>query len=161
MEQEIVEELEELEACNDGLEWVGEQTFTSYNDLWQVCPRADWMLWLIEEKELKIDKKVLVRVACELVKTFWDELSWEQKAVLERVDAWLDGKITPEQIGAPERVTYAVRALPQAINCLVYAAITDSPSGTRACAGNLEEYAEDGHVRRADIVREYIPEVSC
>jgi hypothetical protein len=40
----LYDELREMGACEEGLEWVGDRTLA---EAWRDCPRSDWMFWLI------------------------------------------------------------------------------------------------------------------
>jgi hypothetical protein len=46
-------------ACYDALEWLADAEVYSLADAWRLCPRADWLLWIVafmqpEEKDAKI-----------------------------------------------------------------------------------------------------------
>lgn len=65
------EELKELNACVEAIEWVGEKSFKT---AWQTCDRGDWMLWYVFEKRKDFHlgdmrKITMAKVRCsELVK---------------------------------------------------------------------------------------------
>ncbi len=168
--QEIVEELKYLSACGEALDWIGEQTFTSYDDLWQTCPRADWMLWLVDEKEPDIDKKVLVRISCELARTALYRLPENELRPLraiETLERWLEGRATKEEVrgvdvetaiiyecGNVEAVVAAVEGALDIVRCS-----NASKDAARSASAAVHAVRPDLRKQQADIVRKDIPEV--
>jgi len=56
------EELENMNACDPAIEWVGSRTEAQ---AWTECPRADWMLWLAAKRIGTWGKhKQIVLAAC-------------------------------------------------------------------------------------------------
>ena len=47
--------LKKLDACKSAIEF--SKGFKTYKEVWENCPRGDWMLWLASR--LKIDKRLL------------------------------------------------------------------------------------------------------
>jgi len=43
----FIDELQEIRACPEAREWVGDKDFHS---AWEKCERADWLLWLVARK---------------------------------------------------------------------------------------------------------------
>ncbi len=75
--------LKNLDACSEGVEYVGNQ---SPIDAWNNCDRGDWMLWISDER--KIDLKVLTKAKVECAKLvehlMADERSINAMRVAER-----------------------------------------------------------------------------
>ena len=61
-------ELIKLNACEEAINWLETNKFTSLQEAWQVCKRADWMLWLLWSNENK-DEKKLTLTNCEIART--------------------------------------------------------------------------------------------
>ncbi len=163
----ILEELAKNRACDEGLNWVREQTYASYNDLWQICPQGGWMLWLLEERNIEPDKKTLVKMSCEIAKTVLHLVSAHRESMagdaIDIAKKWLrDGStgkdprwfwFTPSCDALSTAYNAASTAYPEARYRPLIAA--------RACACCADSVDLDGLAKRADIVRKYIPEVSC
>jgi hypothetical protein len=58
-----VEDLRKLNPCHEALAWVDKQHGESPSDLWQMCPRSDWMLWLLARVR-PLSKPEAVTLAC-------------------------------------------------------------------------------------------------
>ena len=46
---DFVKWLERHNACQDALDWIADQRHQTPQHLWKVCPRGDWMAWLLAE----------------------------------------------------------------------------------------------------------------
>jgi len=53
--------LEEINACSEALEWVGDRTL---EQAWNDCHRGDWMLWLAHKKGVDSRKLTLAKARC-------------------------------------------------------------------------------------------------
>jgi len=61
-----IEPLKEMKACGDALEWC--KGYESLDKAWAVCPRGDWMLWLLRKlsgNPESASRKKLVLVTCQ------------------------------------------------------------------------------------------------
>ena len=47
--RDFVKWLERHDACQDALDWIADQRHQTPRHLWKVCPRGDWMAWLLAE----------------------------------------------------------------------------------------------------------------
>ena len=58
----LQKKLEKLEACDAAIKWAGTQK--SLKEAWTNCPRADWMLWLLNRIRYDRVKMRLIGAWC-------------------------------------------------------------------------------------------------
>lgn len=106
---EALHALVRLDACREARAWVGQfGPDTEWQDVWNACPRGDWMMWLLGhvaggsfESEAR---KKLVSCACdcaELSLPFCEQV-WPDDArprrLLEAVRGHLNGSFEPDAL---------------------------------------------------------------
>src|SRR5260221_1252859 len=68
----FINTLKQLYACDEAINWLEENKFNSLQEAWQVCKRADWMIWLLNKYSggcnSKLRKK-LTLTTCEIART--------------------------------------------------------------------------------------------
>lgn len=57
---QILNKLKELDACQAAMNWVGTRTLA---EIWSDCERRNWLFWLLQR--INVDRKTLVLIACE------------------------------------------------------------------------------------------------
>lgn len=55
MESTFKEKLKMLDACQESLEWVGEQTI---EQAWENCTRSDWMMWILCQSKFDLSTSI-------------------------------------------------------------------------------------------------------
>jgi hypothetical protein len=84
----ILEQLKEIKACNDAIEWIESEGFTSLNQAWAKCHRSDWMIWALDNFDHSISDKDLrlfaVRCARSVQHLITDERSINAIDIAER-----------------------------------------------------------------------------
>ena len=87
-------ELEELNACEEAMEWVGDRTLAQ---AWAECPRGDWLLWYAART--KCDRKKILLAACACARTALPYASGpEALAAIEAAEAWCRGETTLKDV---------------------------------------------------------------
>ena len=92
------------DACSEGRVWALANC-TKLREVWEKCPRADWMLWMLKKMGL-YDQSVsrfLVKMLREqpigLGKTLFDLLTDESsRTCVDMLEKFLDGKATIEEL---------------------------------------------------------------
>jgi len=87
-----------LRACREAISEHGNQTIYK---AWMSCNRGDWMLWLAGK--LDINRKLLVRAACECVKPVLKYVAKEEqrpRIAVETALKWCDGKCSIDEVKA-------------------------------------------------------------
>lgn len=88
--------LEELGACSDAVQWVGERTLKA---AWNECPRGDWLLWLAPR--LGVDRRLVVEAACrcaEAVLYLAPEGDDRSLKAIEAARAWIRCEATVKEV---------------------------------------------------------------
>ena len=89
--------LDDLEACKNARDWVAFRygPLTRPEELWLVCERGDWLVWLLSELYVQrlIQHNVLVQAACAAARTsleaFTDEAEHDDAVkTLDAVEAY-------------------------------------------------------------------------
>jgi hypothetical protein len=83
-------------ACGDAIAWC--QTQPSYEQAWDACERADWLLWLAS---WLCDRKLVVLAACGCARTalkYVPEGEVRPRVAIETAEAWCRGEATIEQV---------------------------------------------------------------
>lgn len=95
----MIQRLLQMKVCNPALEWVTENNIKNIQEAWELCPRADWMIWLA--KELGVERRLLIlttaRCAEPILHLMQDERS--RNAVHVAI-AYGEGKATKEELEA-------------------------------------------------------------
>ena len=158
-----------FEPCDSAVDWLGRKGVRS---AWNTCDRADWMLWALER--LVIDRKTLVRIACDIAEPtlkFLPAGEDRPRIAIATARSWCDGVATPEDVANAAAnayaaylnyATYDAYAANSAANSAAGAAFT-AFTVTYAtyvvnAAANSATYAGHTPAKRqcADIVRKYV-----
>ena len=168
---DYITELKKLGACSEAI--AAARNYTTSQELWADCKRADWMLWLIGKAsgEPWCDKRrKLVKTTCRCVRTVYDLMPQKSKDCLELFERWANGEDVPQPVllaaayatYATEQAAATYAEIAEYAACAtraVYAA-ADAPD---AAAGAAAAYASDDRkpalVDFADMVREDYPDV--
>ena len=43
----LMRKLNYMEACGEAKEWIEEEQFTTWKQIWDNCERGDWLMWLL------------------------------------------------------------------------------------------------------------------
>ena len=124
--------LENLDACPEALKWVKRYPDKSMQDLWDICPRGDWMLWLLANGPYKVSDKLYREMAYEFA-AHAVEHAGDCRDVccdtLEVVSRYIDGLATDDEL------TFARKSAWEAADTFVWAAAdTAARSAARAAA---------------------------
>ena len=92
----------ELQACSSALDWQGDK---SLRCAYHTCQRGDWMLWMAAR--LEVDRKLIVRAACDCARLAWELQSAAGHHAIETAEAWCRGEATIEQVRAAASAAYA------------------------------------------------------
>ena len=125
---DYITELKKLGACSEAI--AAARNYTTSQELWADCKRADWMLWLIGKAsgEPWCDKRrKLVKTTCRCVRTVYDLMPQKSKDCLELFERWANGEDVPQPVLLA--ASYATRAAAAAVYA-AYAA--DAAHATRA-----------------------------
>ena len=90
--------LTRLDACREARKWAAGKTL---EQAWNECPRGDWLLWLAGQ--LDVDRKLLVRAACQCARLALLHVpAGETRPLeaLETAEAWTRGEATIEDVRA-------------------------------------------------------------
>ena len=95
----------ELQACSSALDWQGDK---SLRCAYHTCQRGDWMLWMAAR--LEVDRKLIVRAACDCARLAWELQDTAGHAAIETAEAWCHGEATIEQVQAAAYAAFAADA---------------------------------------------------
>jgi len=96
---DYITELKKLGACSEAI--AAARNYTTSQELWADCKRADWMLWLIGKAsgEPWCDKRrKLVKTTCRCVRTVYDLMPQKSKDCLELFERWANGEDVPQPV---------------------------------------------------------------
>ena len=105
-----------FDACPDGAEFAAK--FKTMAEVWDACPRADWLIWILDKLEIRDDKKLSL-FGCWCVRhtqladgrTVWDLLTDERsRKAVEVAEAFARGEATQEQLVAARDAARAALA---------------------------------------------------
>jgi len=99
-----------LAPCSDARKWLNEQN--TWQEAWNSCPRADWLLWLIG-KDKSIAKKRIVVCACAIARTslrFVKEGELRPLIAIETAERWAKGEATLDEVNQSRHGAYASNA---------------------------------------------------
>ena len=162
--------IEAMDACQDALDWLREQDHPTLQGAWDVCERADWMLWYAGKQaggQGSTSRRRIVLAACECARTalpIWAKEHPDDNRPLfaiETAEAWARGGR-----GAPN-LEDVRDAAASAADAAAAAAAAYAASAAAAYAADAAAYAADAAadaaVRRsalkemADTVRKHYP----
>jgi hypothetical protein len=95
-------------ACADAIAWC--LTQPTYEQAWEACHRADWLLWLAVRY---CDRKVVVMAACACARTALQYVPAGEerpRKAIETAEAWCRGEATAQQVRAAATATGAAYA---------------------------------------------------
>lgn len=161
-----IEDIEKLNPCHDGIEWLREQK--SPAKAWQICERGDWMLWLIGKqvvgKESKLRKRIVL-CACDCARLALKHVPEDEHRPLiaiETAEAWANGGMTTakQASAAAADAAYAAACAAAAYAAAAYAAATYAAAA--AAAADAAAAATRGKTLAAcaAIVRRHFPRLS-
>jgi len=100
--QDHIQKLKDLNACRDGLAFAA--TCKDMQEVWDTCPRGDWLLWLLGKKATEADRKNLVLIACECARLALPYTKDSRVlACIETAEKWTRGEATIEQVREARR----------------------------------------------------------
>ena len=131
-----------FDACSDGAEFAAK--FSSMAEVWDACPRTDWLLWILDRLEIRDDKKLRL-FACWCVRntkladgrTVWDLLTDERsRKAVEVAEAFACGEATQEELDAARDAAYAAwsAAYAEYAAYAAYAAYAEYAAGAAGAA---------------------------
>jgi hypothetical protein len=166
--KEFLDILEEKKACPNAVKWVKESKTETFEELWNECGQADWMLWImakmVGQKEWP-SKKTVVLCACDCAETslkFIPENENRPKIAIQTARDWAEGKASIEEC---KKAAYAVFAAASAsafdVACdAVYAVAAASAASAVSAAGHAAYAAsvveKDALKNMADIIRKRV-----
>ena len=151
-------------ACPEAIAWAGRK---SAKGAWEQCQRGDWLLWLAGRAG--IDRKVLVRAACEVARTalrYVPKGEDRPRLAIETTLAWCDGTATLAEVrkaaaagaaaGAAALAAGAVALAAGAAEAAAYAAAAEAAWDAAGAAARAAARAASLK-HSADLVRARIP----
>ena len=163
---EIKQKLIDLDACREAREWADRKTLS---EIWEQCPRGDWMLWLA--RRAGVDKRTMTAAKADCAATI-KHLMKDPRSIkaLETAQAYGRGEATDDELAAAAdaaaaaaaayaayaAAAYAVAAAAYAD--AAYAAYAASAAAYAAAAADADAYAarKQSQIRTAEIVRSII-----
>ena len=109
----FITKLQRLNACSDAIKWA--EQYKTFQEAWDKCERADWMLWIAGKLADKNgNRKEVVLCACKCTRTALKYLPKNEKRPLkciQTVEKWAKGKATIEEVREARAATaYAAAA---------------------------------------------------
>ena len=132
-----------INACEEAIEWASTQS--TYEEAWQNCERADWLLFLAGRL---CDQKQVVLAACACARTtlkFVPEGENRPRICIETTEAWVRGEASIEQVKAVRKDAYA-----SAYASAAYAAYAAYAVASAADAAHAVAYAAHAAAYAAD-----------
>jgi|WetSurMetagenome_2_1015567.scaffolds.fasta_scaffold167117_4 hypothetical protein len=172
---EIVSVLRGLRACEESVTWArGLPSGTTLQQAWDLCPRADWLLWVLGEA--KADRRLFVLAACACARTSLRFVTSDEKRpriAIETAESWARGEALDDEVleavyaaigadnnadayarAAARAAAYAFRATAYAVDAATYAANAAAVYAVHEVADTIRCEAL---ARMADIVRGFFP----
>jgi hypothetical protein len=77
-------------ACLDALDWLSKAEVYSMEDAWRLCPRADWLVWIVMQmKPSKADLRLCSRSVLESMRLLQCDPNVDQKKAARALyDSW-------------------------------------------------------------------------
>ena len=92
--------LKKLDACKDAVEWA--KNYKTFQEVWDNCERADWMLWIAGTMADKNgNRKQVVLAACKCARRSLKYVDQGEKRPLEAIqtaERWATGKASLEDV---------------------------------------------------------------
>ena len=131
-----------LGACPEAIEWVG--AYSSLQDAWDACERADWLLWYAARRG--VDRKLLVRAACACARTALLHIPPGEdrpRIAIEMAERWASGApaATLKDLRAAADAANAAADAAYAYAYAAYAAADAAYAYAAAYAANAAAYA--------------------
>jgi hypothetical protein len=157
-----------LDACKEGVEWLGDRTFKEF---YEDCPRGDWMLWLF--KKVNPDDLQLLTLAKGHCANTVRHLMTDERS-LKAVDtaiAFGEGKATRQELDKAAITAYAgadaayagadawvaAWAAGWAAAAAADAAYAADAAAYAAAVVDAADAREQNQRQTADICRKYLP----
>ena len=163
---EIKQKLIDLDACREAREWADRKTLS---EIWEQCPRGDWMLWLA--RRAGVDKRTMTAAKADCAATI-KHLMKDPRSIkaLETAQAYGRGEATDDELAAAADAAAAAAAAYAAYAAAAYAAAAAayadaayaayaaSAAAYAAAAADADAYAarKQSQIRTAEIVRSII-----
>jgi len=132
---EIVRVLRSLRACEESVKWAAELLEgTTLQQAWDLCPRADWLLWLLARTGA--ERKLLTLAACACARTALPFVAASEdrpRIAIEWTESWARGEASMGEVRA---------ASDTAATCTAYAA-TRTATAAAAAASDAAYAASD------------------
>ena len=178
---DYIADLRSINACAPALDWLLVGNYPTLADAWAVCPRGDWLLWLIGATTTSVpwsdERKPLVAVAMECARTslLFYEARTGKADVREASDvilAWTRGEASVDEAKEARKKLHAAAdaAAADADDAAYAAADADDAAdaayaayAAAADAADAADAAADADARAkalsdcADIVRKHYP----
>lgn len=139
-------------ACREGVEFASK--FQTLSEVWDACPRADWMIWLLQKAKKTGGLERTLRIfACDCAESAkpTDPRSLAAIAVARR---YADGLATADELRAARVAAYSADAYADAVAS--YASYADAATAAEAAAEAA--YADDATRKtHAERLRAAIP----
>jgi hypothetical protein len=178
--KEIVRALRSLHACRESVMWAGELwEGTTAQQAWDLCPRADWLLWLLARTGA--DRKLLTLAACACARTALPFVRADEdrpRIAIEWTESWARGEASMGEVRAaisrasfiPSYTVFAAvdaaadvitNAVAYAAGAAIHAADAAAAAADTAASYATHEVADtircEALARMADIVRGFFP----
>ena len=161
---EIKQKLIDLDACREAREWADRKTLS---EIWEQCPRGDWMLWLA--RRAGVDKRTMTAAKADCAATI-KHLMKDPRSIkaLETAQAYGRGEATDDELAdAADAADAAADAAAAAADDAAAAAADDADDAAAAsaaadaaydAAADADAYAarKQSQIRTAEIVRSII-----
>jgi len=132
---ELVKYLDSIGACDDAIRWA--ETQPDLATAWRNCDRADWMLWLLNNRGFR-DERILRLIACDCADTVRHLLTDPRsREAIETSRRYANGLATKEELDAARAAARAA-AWDAARD-----AARDAEPAARDAAGDAETAARD------------------
>jgi hypothetical protein len=170
--------------CLNATAWMKQYPEATAQELWDTCPRGDWLLWVCRRFDL-LDNRTAAQIVCMIVRetpigdgrTVWDLLEDERsRNAIKVTEGWVAGNATFLQVNVAADAAYAAAgaAADAAADAAAYAAAyaaadaADVAADAAYAAADAATYAAadaaadaaayaDAYAFIADIVRRYVP----
>ena len=156
MDKQFIAKLENLNACEDSIEWLSTQD--NLQQAWKDCERGDWLLWLVARLNINERKLFLAKglVAEQVIHLMNDERSIE--AVKAAIN-YGNGKISKDELSADDAATlvaaYANAAGAYAAYGDYIATIATTAAAAAAYANAAAAYAANTYDDNAAVAAAY------
>ena len=164
---EIKQKLIDLDACREAREWADRKTLS---EIWEQCPRGDWMLWLA--RRAGVDKRTMTAAKADCAATI-KHLMKDPRSIkaLETAQAYGRGEATDDELAAAaDAADAAAAASADAAYAAAEAAAAATDDAAAASAASAAAYAaydaaadadayaarKQSQIRTAEIVRSII-----